>query len=325
MIEIGDVPQGAPAEASKKKAKVEVDTLKENLHPVENKPTTKNTTTVAKPSKQTTKTIVPVTKSADVTSHPSYLKVMAMKVVTLRKELRSLGLETSGLKKELQKRLLQALVDKDNEQQLDKSNKSTNSHASSKQLGQTEKTKVFSVEVQKEDAPKVAAAKAKLFGNVVTGVDDDDDDDEDDVAMEDAQPVKDNKNDDTQANEEPKRMSIDSISEPPSSPKPHTVSRSDPPRSIVKTTAKLFSSNKITSKFQQPRGDEVEEGSKKITWEMNKGAMSPFASLKKTIVNTATSLLSPTRKAKQLQSATDQSTNASPAAATSKESTTKPP
>ena len=40
-----------------------------------------------------------------------YIPVMSLKVADLRNELRKLGLDTSGLKKELQKRLLEALAD----------------------------------------------------------------------------------------------------------------------------------------------------------------------------------------------------------------------
>ena len=52
--------------------------------------------------------IVPVYPD-QFSNHPKYLSVMSMKVNALRKELRSLDLETGGLKKELQKRLLTAL------------------------------------------------------------------------------------------------------------------------------------------------------------------------------------------------------------------------
>mmetsp|Transcript_2172 Transcript_2172/g.3224 ORF Transcript_2172/g.3224 Transcript_2172/m.3224 type:complete len:658 (-) Transcript_2172:89-2062(-) len=43
-------------------------------------------------------------------AHPRYLSIMAMKVVALRKELKAMGLETSGLKKDLQTRILTAIV-----------------------------------------------------------------------------------------------------------------------------------------------------------------------------------------------------------------------
>eukprot|EP00548_Thalassiothrix_antarctica_P014084 CAMPEP_0194171976 /NCGR_PEP_ID=MMETSP0154-20130528/6528_1 /TAXON_ID=1049557 /ORGANISM="Thalassiothrix antarctica, Strain L6-D1" /LENGTH=672 /DNA_ID=CAMNT_0038884509 /DNA_START=211 /DNA_END=2229 /DNA_ORIENTATION=- len=44
----------------------------------------------------------------DLSSHPRYLEVMSMKVIRLRKEMKQLNLNTTGLKKDLQKRLLEA-------------------------------------------------------------------------------------------------------------------------------------------------------------------------------------------------------------------------
>ncbi|KAI2490175.1 inner centromere protein [Fragilaria crotonensis] len=106
----------------------------------------------------------------------------------------------------------------------------------------------------------------------------------------------------TRSNSDADQMSVDVIDQ---RPPPTTVAaliaakeeaakavqsekESAPPvhHSFVKSSAALFSPNRITSKFQQPRPQEITLPAKSST------ALSPFASIKKSLVRTASTFLS---------------------------------
>ena len=211
--------------------------------------------------------VVPVYPD-EFSAHPQYLSVMSMKVSELRKELRTKNLETGGLKKELQKRLLTALL-----------------HPEADDLA------IESSEVKSTSQPIL----------------DEPDDDSSPSAGETHEAVeaehKENRMSlvSTRSISDADQMSVDVIDQrpPPSTVAAliaakeeavkavHSEKESAAPvhHSFVKSSAALFSPNRITSKFQQPRPQEITLPAK------SSAALSPFASIKKSLVKTASSFL----------------------------------
>jgi len=81
-----------------------------------------NVKSVVEPEKKAKK-VVPasVKKAVDGQQQPGYVRVMSMKVSELRSELRQRNLDTTGLKKDLQKRLLEDITVEESKKQESKS------------------------------------------------------------------------------------------------------------------------------------------------------------------------------------------------------------
>ena len=239
------------------------------------------------PSLLTSNKVVPVYPD-EHSAHPNYLAIMAMKVNELRKELKANKLETTGLKKELQKRLLTAIV-------------VTVADVTGNVTGNDDDDDVSKDEDDEEDVFEDAAQDIAsvavdekpdrmsfVLNDVAAPV----------VKKETALPV-------VPAAAAEKKVASSSMSDKkmvsssmqqlekkmlPS--KQHAEKKMMPPmqHSFVKSTAALFSPTKLTSKFQQPRPHETTTTT--MQQKPPNRALSPFASLKKSIVKTASTFMS---------------------------------
>ena len=253
------------------------------------------------------------TSKSDYSAKPFYLKVMSMKVTELRGELRSRGCDVGGLKKVLQQRLLKVMSE---EQDQDKMDKPSTTEEGTNQ------------------------SKPGRFKALSAGNDDDAGSEEEDVAIDE----KENDSamdtgeeggtagDDT--GDTDGRMSIENVSKvvipvataatskpkarQPVKPNKNEKAKKKSPiktkaggkSNFVKATAKLFSPNALTSKFQQKRDgtdhcDEQDEHDDDASAAaMQKAgcgsgmAMSPLAQVRSAVVSTATSFLSSAKKRK---------------------------
>ena len=215
--------------------------------------------------------VVPVYPD-EFSTHPRYLSIMSMKVFELRKELRTMNLETGGLKKELQKRLLGALVGPETDAFPTSTDIESTKHPTPDQQDQQDS---FLNDNEMDDAVETQQSENRM--SFVS----------------------------THSSSDAAQMSVEVIDQrpPPSSVAALIAAKEEtamvvvsektivPPvqHSFVKTTAALFSPNRITSKFQQPRPQEITLPTKSST------ALSPFASIKKSLVKTAASFLSANR------------------------------
>jgi hypothetical protein len=215
-------------------------------------------------------------------SHPQYLAVMSKKVAELRKELKARGLEATGLKKDLQQRLLQSIID------AERSSSSSGGSASSGNADESIHKEEEEPDKQQRLPAKSPFSKVEDHAQEEEPDEEDDDEPVDDLMSFEPAP-KENTND---------RMSVDApvtVVVAKSAAKKKPVPQAKPvavQQSFVKSTAALFSPNKLTSKFQQPRPHEVP-----LSQQKKKAApLSPFASFKKNIVKTASTLLSSSSK-----------------------------
>lgn len=176
-------------------------------------------------------------------------RIMGLKVVELRKELRELGLETTGLKRALQQRLIVALDDARRENPNEESSREDGNVEIPDESNKAHRMSTSSHEGKNEDEVK----DSRMSLDEPSKVSNDEDESKHDVV---------------------------------------SVGKDEklPLKNFVKTTAKLFSPDGMTSKFQQPRkGNDVDKGGGGVF----KSAMSPIAHF---VMKSAATLMSPQQR-----------------------------
>jgi Inner centromere protein, ARK binding region/SAP domain len=247
--------------------------------------------------------IVPLYPDA-FSSHPQYLSIMAMKVPELRSQLRLMKLETGGLKKELQQRLLAAIScetgDSKKESQNDIPIKQTaksypSSSADNQRMSISSADSIVPNEMRPVDdpqkEPKVPTLKSQSPPDPPKSV-------AALVAEKEVLVVRAEKKDIVQ----PEKKDIPIVT-----------------NSFVKSTAALFSPQKLSSSLQQPRPNEVLLTSKPTT-----KVLSQFANIKNSFVKSASSFLSTNAKQVGVVSTSSLTTKSSNEQEENSESRTSP-
>ena len=226
----------------------------------------------------------------DVSSHPQYLQVMSMKVVQLRQMLKGRSLESGGLKKDLQKRLLTAMVAEENGAISPKKKpapKSFSSTTMSNDNGDTVDDEVEAMQTDEIESPvddSKSDEKTNAKNKSVSHVEAETVDLTESMNTE----KKDVIPHQEKANEPIKSNNVEQT-------KSTIAEELSGMRSIVKNTARLFSPNRSTSKRSVVSGSGP---SKSSTGPLNQkpSAQSPLKSFKRSLVKTASAILSPKEK-----------------------------